>query len=427
MKKSKNSTTSVLNKSRWAYYPWLVLALCGSCLFYKYVLQVSPSVMVDALMRNFHLAGSGLGNLAAIFFYTYTVVQFIVGPLLDKYSPRLLMSLALFVGAVGAFAFAAADSLLWAAIARGLMGVSAAFATVGYLKMAAMWFKPQQFAFVGGLLATAAMAGSMTQLPMAWLTTNVGWRSTLFYAGGLGILLALLFYSLVRNKTDVATQTTSSQALRWCDFSQVLKNRTNWLLMFYSGLAFSPLAVFGGLWGIPFLQEAEHLSKSAAASLTTTMFFGLALGGPLFGFISDRLGKRFEVMVFGVLLSLVCLSLALYVSNLPTLIEGGLLFLFGLGTGVFMLGFTVGKELNAVALAGTVVALINTGDAIFGAFSEPLVGKLLDIFWQGQVVDGAHHFSLHDFDLSLAVLPGYLLLALVCLWGLRKVIKSKVN
>ena len=125
-------------------------------------------------------------------------------------------------------------------------------------------------------------------------------------------------------------------------------------------------------------------------------------------------------MFWGLALSLLCLTSALYLPNLSLSLEGTLLFLFGFGTGAFMIGFTIGKELNSVVLAASVIGLINTGDALFGAFSEPLAGKLLDVFWHGKMVAGSPVFSLHDYHLSLLMLPAYLVLALVMLLFLRK-------
>ncbi|MCH9644762.1 MAG: MFS transporter [Gammaproteobacteria bacterium] len=413
---------TLTNTSKRNYYPWVVVLMSSVFLFYKYVLQVSPSVMTNELMQHFHVDGAGLGNLTATFFYSYLVAQLLVGPLLDKYSPRLLTALALGVCAGGAMLFANASSLATAELSRGLIGVGAAFATVSYMKMAAVWFKPEKFAFVGGLLATAAMVGSMAgQVPLALLVSHSSWQTSLYDCGFLGLVLAALYYVLVRNKspsnkTELATEATQTSSLKLSDFVKLLKRKQNWMLLFYSGLAFAPVAVLGGLWGNPFFQESYHLSKSSAASLTSMIFFGLALGGPLFGFLSDKLNKRFEVMLFGLMLSFSSLVFALYYSGLPVAFEATALFLFGLGTGAFMLGFTMGKELNPVSMAASVVALINTGDALFGAFSEPFVGKLLDTFWDGKMLNGARLFSVHDFHVSLALLPVFLVAASVFLF-----------
>src|SRR5258708_427118 len=131
----------LLRDSFLKYYPWIVIVLCSFFLFYKYVLQVSPSVMTKDLMSEFNVHGAGLGNLAATYFYAYLVAQLFVGPLLDRYSPRILTTIAIVICAFGAFAFANTQSLFSAEIARALMGVGTAFATVSYMKMSAMWFR----------------------------------------------------------------------------------------------------------------------------------------------------------------------------------------------------------------------------------------------------------------------------------------------
>jgi len=207
------------------------------------------------------------------------------------------------------------------------------------------------------------------------------------------------------------------------DALAVLKLKSNWYLMLYSGLAFSPLAVFAGLWGDSFLQVAFHATKPTAATLTSLSFFGLAVGGPCFGYLSDRIGKRFGVMLFGMLLSMFALLVALYFPVISDWIEGVALFFFGVGTGAFMLVFAAGKEINPLAITATVVAFINTGDALIGTFTEPLIGKFLDVFGYGKMRHGIHYFSTYDYHMALMLLPLYLGIALFFLCLSKKIIQ----
>lgn len=406
-------------------YPWAVILLCASFLFYKYLLQVSPSVMTTELMSEFHLTGVELGNLAAMFFYAYLVTQLCVGPLLDRYSPRALTTVAITLCSLAALVFSCSHTLLDLMLSRALVGAGVAFATVSYMKFAAVWFKPSQFAFVGGLLASAAMVGSLAgQAPLAFLVSHSGWRGSLFDCGLFGLAFAALFYLIVRDSRPRGGELgkraySQDQPLTLRGFLAVLKLKCNWHLMFYSGLAFSPVAVFGGLWGNPFLQEAYGLSRESAASMVSMVFLGLAIGGPFLGYLSDRLSRRFEVMMGGLIVSLVMLTLAIY-CPMSTVLLGACLFIFGFSTGAFMLAFAMGRELNEVMYAATVVGLINTGDALVGSFSEPMVGKVLDMLWGGKLVAGAHYFSVGSYQLALTVLPLYLFAAIFFLWALRK-------
>lgn len=421
MNSSKNTVSqSACSKS----YPWIVITFCALFLFYKYVLQVSPSVITTELMRRFHLSGAGLGNLAATFFYTYLVVQLFAGPLLDRLGTRLLTACAIMLCAIGALWFSHANTLFQAILARSLIGAGAAFATVSYLKIAAIWFEPRQFALISGLLASAAMIGSVCgQAPFAFMVVHVGWHLSLFYCGIFGVFLAVLFYIIVRgdhNHSPAAVLSANRHKLNFKDVMSVLKSKPNWCLMFCSGLSYSPLTVFAGLWGDTFLQTAYHISKPDAALLNSMSFLGLGLGAPILGFISERLSSRFGVMLFGALLSLVALIVVLYFPNNSHIVEGAALFFFGFGIGAFMLIFSVGKDINALSMTATVVAFINTGDALIGTFTEPLLGKMLDIFGHGKMLHGIRYFGVHDYHLSLSLLPLYLLGAICFLLMVRK-------
>lgn len=269
------------------FYPWLVIVFASFFLFYKYVLQVSPSIMAEDLMQAFHINGTSFGNLAATFFYSFLITQFFVGVLLDKYSPRLLTTAALLCCALGTYYFSNATSLLPAMSARTLMGVGAAFATVSYMKMASLWFKPEQFAFVSGFLVSAAMLGAIAgQTPLSLLVQAVGWRQSLWICAVVGLILAALFYLLVRDGPKQAISAMRNQSappFSWSDIWTVLSNKQNWLITLYSGLAFSPIDAFAGLWSISFLKEAYHFDQTHAASFVSFIFLGLGLGSPYLG------------------------------------------------------------------------------------------------------------------------------------------------
>jgi MFS family permease len=401
------------------FYPLIIISLCASFLFYKYVLQIYPSVVTDQLMQEFKLTGAGLGNLAAAFYYAYMITQLFVGIMLDKYSTRWLTSLAILSCAVGIFLFSQSHTIFEACLSRALMGIGVAFATVAYMKLAAVWFHPRQYALVSGLLATAAMAGAVFgQAPLAWLITHLGWRTCLAAVGIAGFILTILFAAIVRDTPNKSKRVDKTQThVSFKDVLEVFKNKQNWLLTLYGGLAFCPIAVFGGLWGNPFLEQAYEVSKTQAASLVSLVFIGLGLGSPILGFISDRLGDRKYVMFVSTLLSFFSICFILYCHPMPMWLLSSLLFAFGFFLGAFMLVFAIGKELNKLSLTATVIAMINMSDAMLDGITEPGIGKLLDLNWDGKIVNGVHFFSLQSYHIALSVLPLYLLIgAILLLW-----------
>ena len=394
-------------------YTYVIITLCAFFLFYKYILQIYPSVITESLMKEFNLTGVGLGNLVATFYYSLMVTQLFVGIILDKYSSRWVTAGAILCCAIGAVWFSKSHSLLNAGLARSLMGIGVAFATVSYMKLASVWFPPRQYAFIGGLLASAAMAGAVFgEAPLSFLMGVFGWRECLFLVGIAGLLLSVLFAVIVRD-APASHKAKPVVHVRWSDVLLVLKNRENWLLTLFGGLAFSPLVVFGGLWGNPFIQQAYHLDKTQAGWFVSLVFIGLGIGSPVLGYISDRLNDRKNLMFIATLISAVSIMLVLYAHPMPIWLMATLLFTFGFALGSFMLVFAMGKELNSLHLTATVIAMINASDAVLDALTEPAIGKLLDVMWDGKVVNGIHYFSLHSYHWALSVLPLYLLAAAV--------------
>lgn len=72
--------------------PWMVWGL--GCLFYFYecLLQVSPSVMSNELMRDFSVTSHTLGILSGIYFYSYAAMQLPGGVLMDYFTTTFINS-----------------------------------------------------------------------------------------------------------------------------------------------------------------------------------------------------------------------------------------------------------------------------------------------------------------------------------------------
>ena len=388
----------------------LILSLSAAFFFYKYILQNFPSVMAPELMASFHLQGLGLGVLSGVYFWTYLIVPLFVGIMLDHYGVRWITTGAIFCCAIGIFIFSQAGQLNTAILGRTLIGVGVSFATVTYFKLASIWFDKKHYALLTSLLVAVGMLGAVCgQMPLAWLIHQAGWRTSLANLGWVGIALALLFALFVKDRhTSISGESKDNQPHEsqhlWHDILLIVKNKQNWLLTGYGGLAFSPVIVFCGLWGNPFLQKAYHLDKLVAPSLISLVFIGLAIASLLFALFSNHIRNRCTFMFYSTLVSAACISLVIYAHPLPIWMLGGLLFFFGFSLGAFPMVFVIGKELNPLYLAGTAISLINASDAFFDAITEPMIGKVLDYFGH---VEFSHEFSLFSYHIALAILPLY--------------------
>ena len=320
--------------------------------------------------------------------------------------------------ALGVFLFSQAQDAFTAGLCRALIGIGVAFSTIAYIKVAAVWFSPRYYTFVTGLLATATMAGAVCgELPLSYFINSFGWRSSLMYVGIAGFILVLLFIILVpdNNPASSINRSESNDSVSFKDMMQVLCSKKNWLLTLYGGLAFSTISVFGGLWGNPYIQQAYHLDKNQSAFMISLIFIGLGIGSPLIGLLSEYLGSQLKLMFICTLIACLAMSTVLYSHTMPQWMLGTLLFTFGFALGGYLLVFAVGKDINNINLAATAMAMINAGDAIFTGFTEPLIGKILDLNWDGTIVNGVHWFNLGNYHSALMILPVYLLGASVML------------
>lgn len=403
-------------------YPWIIWALSSSFLFYKYLLEVSPSVMASELMQDFSLSGASLGNLAAFYFYAYLLMQLPGGLLLDYFNPKRLIVTAITLCAAGALLFSQASTFSEAAFGRLLIGVGGAFSAVGTMKLITLYFAPKRFALLAGMMMSVGMLGAVGgEAPLAAAINAFGWHVTIYRAAWVGLGLALAFTLIVRvNRSTYQANPTHSIKSFWYGLGIIVKNPQAWLVSIYSGLAFMPITAFAGLWGVPYLMEAYGLSKPIIAASVSMVFIGFAVGAPFSGWLSDRILRRKIIMVFGSGMALVCMSVVLYVPHLSLTLLSTMLFLFGFFSSFFFVSFALMREINPSQYSGTAIGWINMFNAMCGAFSEPLIGKLLDEGWQGTIRNGARVFSLLDYRLSLLVLPICLIIALVLLCFIKE-------
>ena len=167
--------TLALKKNTNLAYAWSVFALACCFVIFKYVLEISPSVMVQDLMRTFNLDGLYMGHLAACYFYAYFLMQIPVGLLVDRFSTRNIIACAILLCSLGAFVFSHASVFYMATFGRILIGIGGAFSMVGTMKLITIWFDRKQFALISGLMMAAAMIGAICgQAPLASLVDAAG-------------------------------------------------------------------------------------------------------------------------------------------------------------------------------------------------------------------------------------------------------------
>ncbi len=401
-----------INYSQASFLPFLVCGVGAFFYVYEFFLRVMPSAMTDNLMRSFHIDAGGLGLLSAFFYYGYTPMQIPAGMLLDRYGPRILLTLSMAVCAAGAFAFGMTNNAIVASLARLFIGLVSAFAFVGALVLASRWFAAKYFALIVGLIQLMGCIGAIIgEAPVAVVVQKIGWRNTMFWSAAVGGVFAILFWLIIRNNPNnhgkghseilnQASRLKESQRLK-----QVLKNPQTWAIGLYAFSCWAPVSIFADLWGIPYLKVFYHTSVAKAALGIAIVWIGIALGGPLVGWWSNYISNRRIPLLSCSILGLISSSAILYITDLSWGFMYIALFLFGVAASSQSVTFGVVQDNNPLSVAGTAVGFNNMAVILGGVLFQPLIGFILKANWDGRIANGLPFYSLENFRGSLLLLP----------------------
>ncbi|WP_338739592.1 MFS transporter [Haloplanus salilacus] len=389
---------------------WLLLA--GGFLFVNFH-RTTTAVLADPLARAFDATGAELGLLHASFFYVYAPLQLPAGLIVDRYGPRRVGAVGLGVLTGGVVAFAVAETLVAGYLARAVVGLGGSVLYISTLRFCANWFRADEYATMTGYtVAAAGVGGVLATTPLALATQRVGWRTAMLAAGAATGVLTVAIAVAVRDEPSDAEaavvdvgrgeeRRVASAAETLANVRRVVVEPETWLmgiaLFCVLGVNFTVL----GLWGVPFLVDTYGISIARASTFVLVGNVGFVLGSPALGALSDRLGRRTELIVATALAFTAAYGVLLFVPPLP--IVAAALFVALLGNGGVALVFTVGKERHAPRVAGTITGVVN-GVGYFGAAVLPgVMGAVLDAYWTGEMINGARVYTVFGYRVAFGI------------------------
>ena len=407
-----------------AWFIWGLGALFYLAGFFQ---RVAPAVMTRELMQDFHISASGLGHLSGLYFYSYVAMQIPTGILADTLGPRKLLTVGCLVAGLGTLLFALSPVFFWAGLGRLLVGGSVAVAFVGLLKLSSSWFPKKIYAFVAGNALSIGLIGAVTAgPPLRFLMDTFYWRHVISVTGVMTLVLGGLIWFVVRDwpqekgypgftKKIPAPASLSVRSIRQSLF-KVLKYRNTWLLFIIPGGIVGCILTFSGLWGVPYLISHHHLSPGRAAALSSVLLVGWAMGAPVFGWLSDRMGKRKPLYIIGSLVVASGWSLILFRESLSFFQLVMAFSITGFFSGCMIVSFAFVMESVPSSLSGTVSGLTNMGVMMGPMLLQPVVGRILDINWTGQMAGGVRVYSLDAYEYGFIPMMGWIILSVLLLF-----------
>ena len=416
------STQTIENTQQSKYLPWIVCFAAALFFFYEFIQMNMFNAISPDLMRDFGINATQLGQLSAYYFYATIIFLPIAGTLLDRFSTRTIILTALATCTIGIAAFAVSHSLAWSGVFRFMSGIGSAFCFLSSIRLASRWFPSQRMALVAGLIVTMAMTGGMVaQTPLTLLSEYLGWRHALLLDACLGLIIGGIIFMVVRDfPAGMQEQQQASHAqLKEMGLLKSWKlsylNYHNWFGGFYTCLLNLPVALLGAIWGSLYLEQVQHLTRTQASLVPTMLFIGTIIGCPVMGWISDHLRRRILPMVVGAILSLAIALIIMYVPQLSLTSYIILFLILGFITSTQVISYPLITESNPKALTATSVSVISfcamSGYAVF----QPVFGWLLDLHWDGKIINNLHIYSVTDFHRALLILPiGFIVALFFC-------------
>jgi MFS family permease len=410
---------------------WTIWGFGATFYLMGFFQRVAPAVMTTELMQGFNLDATALGNLSAFYFYSYVSMQIPTGILADRWGPRRLLTVGAFVAAVGALLFAMAPTIFWAYLGRFLIGGAVAVAFVGNLKLASEWFPARYFGMVSGAGLFFGIVGAVfAGTPLRILVVAFGWRNTMLISAVITFVICAGVWVIVRDHprekgyagyTDAAagTNPNSHQGI-FSGIIEVLRYPNTWLLFVIPGGLVGCVLTFGGLWGVPYLSTHHNLPPTQAAALNSILLVAWAVGGPIFGGVSDRIGRRKPLYFLGCVQAVAGWIVILFIPNLPLILLTIILVITGFASGCMIISFAFAKESVPAHLAGTVNGVINMGVISGPTLLQPAVGWMLDRNWTGEMLQGVRIYDLAAYRAGFLLMLAWALVSLALLFFTRE-------
>lgn len=390
-------------------YARIIFLLSAAFCAYEFILRVKLSPLSQQMLSELLISANSLGFLSSAFFYGYAPVQLLSGPIIQRYGPQHVLTLALATCAIFTLFFAVTNSISLLFLQRFLVGIGAGFAYIGAYILISHWFPSRQWAFLYGMLQFIGCLGAMYgQRFLAFLAVNFAWRQISLLLGYVGILLGFLFIFFLKDKSSAyrSRKPESMTSLLISQLKIVAGNPKSYPIALYALFAWGPITISATLWSPAFLEKKLLISATDATYLSSLTWLGIAIGSPLIGLLATRVSEPRCFMSFcaalGTLSSLLllsdhCFSLQSYKA---------ILFLIGVSAAAQPISFVKIQQINPAECRGTSVGFNNMAVVLSGACLQPLSSFLIE-HSHAQKASGFHSgfYTLYNYKAGLMLMP----------------------
>lgn len=324
------------------------------------------------------------GWIMAVFTLGYALFQTPVGKLADVRGARGVITVIVTIWSILTAITGTAWNYVSMLVIRFLFGAGEAGAFPALSKVVYNWFPISERGIIQGINFSGSRIGAAFAMPLvAWMIKEIGWRHTFLAFGSFGLLYAILWYLMFRDKPENTRfigsyeveyikknrQQSTPGAKRVLPFSTIIKSPIMWKVMFQyicSNFTF----YFAITWMYTYIQERFQLGVVEAGFYTSVPLIAGATGNWLAGILVDTIYRRGKWKLSRRLPAIIGFALSATGMIMVTQVSSPLLSVVFMSLAVFGADMTlspswafcidIGKE-NAGVVSGTMNMAGNLG------------------------------------------------------------------
>ncbi|MFK0112450.1 nitrate/nitrite transporter [Streptomyces sp. NPDC091217] len=339
---------------------------------------------LDAADR-FHVGASALSTFSILQLLVYAGMQIPVGLLVDRLGTKKVLSIGALLFTAGQLGFAFSPSYGTALASRALLGCGDAMTFISVLRLGTRWFPVRRGPLIAQLAGLVGMAGNLVStLVLARLLHGVGWTPAFAGSALAGLVVLVLVFSFLKDHPEgYEPEPFPHQGAAYVRRQIVASWRepgTRLGLWVHFTTQF-PAMVFLLLWGLPFLVQAQGLSRATAGELLTLV----VLSNMLIGLVYGQIVARHHTARLPLALGTVAATAVVWAATLVYPAEHAPMWLLVVLCAVLgacgpasMLGFDFARPANPPERQGTASGITNMGGFVASMTTLFVVGVLLD-------------------------------------------------
>ena len=249
------------------------------------------------IAKEFSIGQAEIGQVFSVFFFGYMLMQIPGGYLVDKFGPKKVLLVIVFVWSIFTGATGLVTGLTGLLIVRFVFGLAEApFSAAAGVIIAQIYEAKDRGKAMSMYLSSSGVVMVFAPVIAAQLIDAWGWRYLFYVLGGVGIfIVALFYYTFAGNKLEQAralianSQAAAGKVARpQAALGQVLKIPMVWYLLIGNFAAYTLMWGLGS-WMPKYLFEAYNLNIKAVGTWQMIPGFGSLAGFVASGFIIDAL------------------------------------------------------------------------------------------------------------------------------------------